>query len=237
VNSGSVRATSRPLPLQCGNRGSDGCRLPTMRSMGWQLVNRSIRTLASDGAKTNSTPFFRWKNLGTARSAPVYANTVSRSVHSLQEATSDSAAIRQGGQRGHHVFGKSDVVKLQVGKARRCSRRFRETRYSPQCRHFQTLTDLVTAIEHRLTSANSDAGDELEHSFRRPCLLHATKLGGLMNGSTAAQNELETGRPDAGRALVPVAGCGFFAQALSEFTQSQNALAGGHCRWRREFRH
>jgi len=84
--------------------------------------------------------------------------------------------------------------------------------------------------EHRLHHAIQTQVTKLEQ-FSQTVSSARTKLGGLMNGSTAAQNELRQGRPDAGRALVPVAGCGSCAGSQPNSRRARDALQAAPLPW------
>jgi flagellar hook-associated protein 3 FlgL len=87
---------------------------------------------------------------------------------------------------------------------------------------FQTLMDLVAAMNSGSTSAIPAQVSKLEQ-FSPNVSSARTKLGALMNGATAARNDLKQSDLTLVAHLSKLQNAEL-AQALSEFTQGQNAL-------------
>jgi len=223
VNVDSVRANSAQY---LDNAATAESRLQIADSAldGVQLVTDRIRTLALMAQNGTSTPSLSVEEISGLRDQLLsYANTVFEGQYMFAGSNTDSAAYDKASNGAITYSGNSDVVKLQVGKASTLQSQIPGDQvFSGSVDIFQTITDLVTAMSSGSTSAIQTQVTKLEQ-FSQTVSSSRTKLGGLLNGATAAQNELRQADLTLVAHLSQLQDADL-AQALSEFTQSQNAL-------------
>jgi len=223
VNVDSVRATSAQY---LDNAGTAEARLQIADSTldGVQQVTDRIRTLALMAQNGTSTPSLSVEEIAGLRDQLLsYANTAFEGQSLFAGSRTDSAAYSKASNGVISYSGNSDVVKLQVGKASVLQSQIPGDQvFSGAVDIFQTLTDLVAAINTGSTSAIQTQVTKLEQ-FSQTVSSARTKLGGLMNAATAAQNELRQADLTLVAHLSKLEDADL-AQALSEFTQTQNAL-------------
>lgn len=224
VNVDSVRATSAQY---LDNAATAESRLQIADSAldGVQQVTDRIRTLALLAQNGSSSPSLSVEEISGLRDQLLsYANTVFEGQYMFAGSKTDSAAYNKASSGTITYAGNSDVMKLQVGKASTLQSQIPGNQvFSGAVDIFQTLTDLVTAMSSGSTSAIRTQVARLEQ-FSQTVSSARTKVGGLLNGATAAQNDLRQADLTLVAHLSQLQDADL-AQALSEFTQSQNALA------------
>ena len=223
VNVDSVRATSAQY---LDNAGTANSRLQIADNAldGVQQVIDRIRTLALMAQNGTSSPSLSVEEISGLRDQLLsYANTEFEGQFMFAGSNTDSAAYDKASNGAITYSGNSDEVRLQVGKASTLQSQIPGDQvFSGSVDIFQTLTDLVAAMNSGSTSAIQTQVTKLEQ-FSQNVSSSRTKLGGLMNGATAAQNELKQADLTLVAHLSQLQDADL-AQALSEFTQSQNAL-------------
>jgi flagellar hook-associated protein 3 FlgL len=223
VNVDSVRAASAQY---LDNAGTANSRLQIADNAldGVQQVVDRIRTLALMAQNGTSSPSLSVEEISGLRDQLLsYANTEFEGQYMFAGSNTDSAAYAKASNGVVTYSGNSDEVRLQVGKASTLQSQIPGDQvFSGSVDVFQTLTDLVAAMNSGSTSAIQTQVTKLEQ-FSQNVSSARTKLGGLMNGATAAQNELKQADLTLVAHLSQLQDADL-AQALSEFTQSQNAL-------------
>ena len=223
VNVDSVRAASAQY---LDNAGTANSRLQIADNAldGVQQVIDRIRTLALMAQNGTSSPSLSVEEISGLRDQLLsYANTEFEGQYMFAGSNTDSAAYDKASNGVVTYSGNSDEVRLQVGKASTLQSQIPGDQvFSGSVDVFQTLTDLVAAMNSGSTSAIQTQVTKLEQ-FSQNVSSARTKLGGLMNGATAAQNELKQADLTLVAHLSQLQDADL-AQAISEFTQSQNAL-------------
>jgi flagellar hook-associated protein 3 FlgL len=223
VNVDSVRAASAQY---LDNAGTANSRLQIADNAldGVQQVIDRIRTLALMAQNGTSSPSLSVEEISGLRDQLLsYANTEFEGQYTFAGSNTDSAAYDKASNGVVTYSGNSDEVRLQVGKASTLQSQIPGDQvFSGSVDVFQTLTDLVAAMNSGSTSAIQTQVTKLEQ-FSQNVSSARTKLGGLMNGATAAQNELKQADLTLVAHLSQLQDADL-AQAISEFTQSQNAL-------------
>jgi flagellar hook-associated protein 3 FlgL len=191
---------------------------------GVQQVTDRIRTLALMAQNGTSKPSLSVEEISGLRDQLLsYANTAFEGQSMFAGSNTDAASFVKASNGTVTYSGNSDVVKLQVGKAATLQTQIPGDQvFTAGVDIFQTITDLVAALNTGSTSAIQTQVTKLEQ-FAQTVSTARTKLGGLLNGATAAQNELRQADLTLVAHLSKLEEADL-AQALSEFTQSQNAL-------------
>jgi flagellar hook-associated protein 3 FlgL len=191
---------------------------------GVQQVTDRIRTLALMAQNGTGTPSLSVAEISGLRDQLLsYANTAFEGQYMFAGSNTDDAAYLKASNGTITYNGNSDVMKLQIGKASTLQSQLPGDQvFSAAVDIFQTLTDLIAAMNTGSTSAIQTQVTKLEQ-FAQTVSTARTKLGGLLNASTAAQNELRQVDLTLVAHLSRLEEADL-AQALSEFTQSQNAL-------------
>jgi len=223
VNVNSARATSAQY---LDNAGTANSRLQIADNAldGVQQIIDRIRTLALMAQNGTSSPSLSTEEISGLRDQLLsYANTEFEGQYVFAGSNTDSAAYDKASNGIITYLGNSDEIRLQVGKASTLQSQIPGNQvFSGSIDIFQTLTDLAAAMNSGSTSAIQTQVTKLEQ-FSQNVSSSRTKLGGLMNGATAAQNELKQADLTLVAHLSQLQDADL-AQALSEFTQSQNAL-------------
>jgi flagellar hook-associated protein 3 FlgL len=223
VNVDAARAASAQY---LDNAGTANSRLQIADNAldGVQQVTDRIRTLALMAQNGTSSPSLSVEEIAGLRDQLLsYANTEFEGQYMFAGSNTDSAAYDKASNGTITYAGNSDEVKLQVGKASTLQSQIPGDQvFSGSVDIFQTLTDLVAAMTSGSTGAIQTQVTKLEQ-FSQNVSSSRTKLGALMNGATAAQNELKQSDLTLVAHLSKLQDADL-AQALSEFTQAQNAL-------------
>ena len=223
VNVDSVRATNAQY---LDNSGTANSRLQVADNAldGVQQVTDRIRTLALMAQNGTSSPSLSVEEISGLRDQLLsYANTEFEGQYMFAGSNTDVAAYDKASDGTITYAGNSDEVELQIGKASTLQSQIPGDQvFTSSIDIFQTLTDLVAAMNSGSTSAIQAQVTKLEQ-FSQNVSSARTKLGGLMNEATAAQNELKQTDLTLAAHLSHLQDADL-AQALSEFTQSQNAL-------------
>jgi flagellar hook-associated protein 3 FlgL len=223
VNIDSERATSAQY---LDNAGTAQSRLQIADSAldsVQQVIDRirSLALLAENGTSSGSSSVDEISGLRDQILSS--ANSVFEGQYIFAGSHTDSPAYVKASNGTVTYAGNTDVVKLQVGKSSTLQTQIPGGQvFSGSVDIFQTLTDLVAAMNSGGTSAIQTQVTKLEQ-FSQTVSSARTKIGGLLNGASAVQNDLKQADLTQVAHLSRLQDADL-AQALSEFSQSQTAL-------------
>jgi len=188
-----------------------------------QVVDR-VRSLALLAVSSTSSASSSVEEISQLRDQMLsYANTVFDGQYIFSGSSADSAAYTKAADGTVTYAGDSNAVKLQVGHSASLQTQVPGDQvFSGSVDIFSTLTDLVSAMNSGDRSAIQAQVGKLEQ-FSQSISGVRTKVGGLINGASTAQNDLRQADLTEVAHLSRLQDADL-AQALSEFSQSQIAL-------------
>jgi flagellar hook-associated protein 3 FlgL len=222
VNIDSARATGAQY---LDNAATAQSRLEVADSSldGVQLVTDRIRTLAL-GALSGSPSTSSSEEISGLRDQILsYANSAFEGQYIFAGSNTDSPAYAKASDGTITYSGNSDVTRLQTGKASTLQSQIPGSDvFSAGIDIFKTVSDLAAAMNSGDKNGIQTQVGKLEQ-FSQAVSTSRTKVGGLINASTAAQTDLK--QTD----LTQIAHLSHvqdvdLAKALSDFSQSQTAL-------------